>query len=104
MMAWLNNDDADGTASKALIILAPELCPASVIFEALPPKLGATFCRNFNDVIMSLTARFVAPDGAMNPRAPRRYWTTATIEFVAVARLDPSRPWFVAEPVMNDPP
>jgi hypothetical protein len=46
MMPDWNKDDADGTASKALIILPPLLWPATVIFDEEPPKLGATFCKN----------------------------------------------------------
>jgi hypothetical protein len=46
MIADWNKDDADGTASKALIIFPPLLWPATVILEEEPPKLGATFFRN----------------------------------------------------------
>ena len=45
-MADWNKDDADGTASRALIILAPLLGPTTVILEEEPPKLGTTFCKN----------------------------------------------------------
>lgn len=45
-MADWNRDDADGTASSALIMLAPLLCPATVILDTDPPKLGMTLPKN----------------------------------------------------------
>ena len=36
--------------------------------------------------------------------APRRYWITATIELVAVAKFEPSSPGNVADPRVNEPP
>jgi hypothetical protein len=70
-----NNDDADGTASKALTMFAPLLCPAIVILDALPPKLGATFFKKFKAETMSFTARFVVLSGAMKPscKLPREW-------------------------------
>ncbi len=62
-----NNEDADGVANKARIMVAPELCPAIVIFEGLPPKLGSTVCRKFIAVMTSWTARFMLPLGAIKP-------------------------------------
>lgn len=61
------SEDADGMASKPRITVAPELCPARVIFEALPPKLGTTVCRKWRDVMMSSAARFNLPFGAISP-------------------------------------
>ena len=66
-MADLNSDDADGVASKALTMFAPLLWPARVILEALPPKAGTTFCKNFMALTTSLTAKLVAPLGAIKP-------------------------------------
>ena len=65
-MADLNRELAEGTASNALIMLAPLLWPASVIV-VVPPKADATFFTNFIAFMMSLTARFVLPSGAMKP-------------------------------------
>ena len=96
-IADANRLSADGVASSARIMFAPLLWPASVIFE-LPPKEVTTLWTNFIAFITSCTARLVPPSGAIKPRAPRRYWTTATIEPVAMASLDPSRPSLLAEP------
>ena len=62
-----NNDEADGVASRARIMFAPELWPATVILPAFPPKLGTTFCRNFRPVMTSLRARLALPFGAKRP-------------------------------------
>lgn len=66
-MADWNREDAEGIASMPRIMFAPELWPASVILEVLPPKLGRTFFKKFNEVMMSLAAKFVCPLGAMSP-------------------------------------
>ena len=62
-----NRGDAAGVARIALTMLAPALCPAIVIFEAEPPKLGTTACRNASAFMTSLTARLWLPSGARNP-------------------------------------
>jgi len=67
MMADWNKDEADGTASNALIIVPPLLCPARVIFEGLPPKDGRTVRKNERAVTTSLTARLVVPSGDNKP-------------------------------------
>lgn len=66
-MADWKSDDAEGVASSALIMFAPELCPAMVILDAEPPKLGMTFCKKRSAFIVSITALFVAPVGPMKP-------------------------------------
>lgn len=67
-MAEWNVEEADGVASNALTMLAPELWPAIVILEEEPPKLGTTFCKNFNAFIVSFTALLVMlPSGDMKP-------------------------------------
>lgn len=93
-----------GVASNARTMEAPLLCPAIVTLLVSPLKLGKTFCRNWSAVIISFTARFPWPLGDINPKAPRRYWTTATIELVAWASFAPSIPGAVAEPMTKDPP
>jgi len=66
-IADLNSEEADGTASNALIMLAPLLWPAREILEAPPPNAGTTFFKKFIALTRSLTARLVVPSGAMNP-------------------------------------
>lgn len=66
-MADWKNVAADGVASKARIMLAPLLCPARVIFEILPPKLGKILRKNFSEAIISCTAKFVRPSGELKP-------------------------------------
>lgn len=66
-IADLNRDEADGVASNALIMVAPALWPARVICEASPPKLGRTFCKNFKEFMVSVTARLVLPLGGKKP-------------------------------------
>lgn len=66
-MADWKRDDAEGIASIPRIILAPELCPARVILDVLPPKLGSTFWRKLSDVMMSLMAKLVSLLGAISP-------------------------------------
>lgn len=61
------SEETDGIASKVRTMVAPELCPAIVIFEELPPKLGTTLVRNCRAVILSLIARLVSPLGGMSP-------------------------------------
>ena len=58
---------AEGAESMARIMLAPELWPARVTLEALPPNDGATRLMNSKALETSLTARFVFPLGAKNP-------------------------------------
>ena len=48
-------------------MFAPLLCPAIVIFDAEPPKLGTTFCRNVRALIVSPRAMFVFPAGSFHP-------------------------------------
>ena len=67
IIADLNLEDAEGTASNARTMFAPLLCPEMVILEGCPPKDGATVCRNDSAFITSLTARLVLPSGAMKP-------------------------------------
>jgi hypothetical protein len=45
-MADVKREEADGTARRALIMLAPLLWPARVILDELPPKEGTTFFKN----------------------------------------------------------
>ena len=76
-IADLNNEDAEGVASKPRIKDAPALCPAMVIWEASPPKLGTTFCKNFKAFIASVTPRLVGPLGGKKPSCARnviRIW------------------------------
>ena len=120
-MADLNSEDTDGVASNALITLAPLLCPANVILEGSLPNAGTILRKNWIAFITSLTARLVVPSGDMKPSwkmnkqtngaepmltltAPNRCWTTATMELVAIARFEPSRPGAEAEPMMKEPP
>lgn len=63
-MAELNKVLADGVPSRVRIILAPELCPATVIFEGLPPNEAMLFFTNFNALTTSLGPRLVLPFGA----------------------------------------
>lgn len=72
MIADLNKEEAEGTASNDLIKDAPALCPARVICVASPPKLGTTFCKNFKAFIASLIAKLVCPLGGKNPSCKRR--------------------------------
>lgn len=66
-MAFWNKLSALGVANSARTIVAPLLCPAIVIFDVSPLKLGSTLLKNCSALIMSFTARFVSPLGAMNP-------------------------------------
>ena len=50
-------DDEEGVARIALTMFAPALCPAMVILEAEPPKLGTTVCKKPRALITSATAR-----------------------------------------------
>lgn len=122
MMAEWNREEADGTASRARIMLAPLLCPATVILDADPPKAGTVLAKNWRAVTMSFRPRLVVPSGPRKPNyeqsiseivkiqnrgrltAPRRYWTTATMAPVALASLEPSSPGLDAPPSMKEPP
>lgn len=52
-IALWNSDDAEGAASSPRIMFAPELWPATVTLEAVPPKLGMTFWMNFSERMVS---------------------------------------------------
>ena len=66
-MAETKYFEAEGVASKARIMPAPLLWPASVIFEELAPKEEAIDPRKSSALMTSVTARFVLPSGDKNP-------------------------------------
>ena len=76
----LNSGEADGVAKRALIILPPLLCPASVIFEVEPPNEGITWFKKFIALITSFTARLVEPSGDMKPSCMAQGLVTDTDE------------------------
>lgn len=67
MIADRKYEEAEGAASKARIIDAPALCPATVTREVSPPNAGNTVLRNLSELTTSLTARFVLPEGDKKP-------------------------------------
>lgn len=66
-IADLNKELAEGTPSKARIMVAPELWPATVILLGLPPKAATLFLKNCKALTTSLSARLVFPLGAKKP-------------------------------------
>lgn len=63
---------ASGVANRALTMFAPALCPAIVILEAEPPKLGTTIWRKPRAAMTSVTARLWDPLGSRKPSWPKK--------------------------------
>jgi len=60
-------EEADGAARRARTSVPPELWPAIVTLEGLPPNDGAARLMNSRAFTESFTARLVFPLGARNP-------------------------------------
>jgi hypothetical protein len=70
-IADVKREEAEGIASSALTIVAPELWPAIVIFDGDPPIIGTPTFKSFKALMTSPTAKFVSPSGAMKPSCTR---------------------------------